>query len=531
MRSRGAGGEGVAALAVMEGALLAVPAAILAPWVAVFGLRALNHVGPLAQIGLELDPHVTTTSYVLAALAALLCVAALALPALRSGAVTSTVAGRGRPQPKSFVQRAGLDLILVAVALIAYWQLRRYGGPVVESVQGRLGIDPLLIAAPALGLLAGAVLALRVVPAAASLVERVASSARGMVAALGTRELARRPAAVRALGAPSDARARDRPLRLCLQPHLARVPARPGRLRSRRGRARRAERALGVDPRAPASRCLREPGRRALRAPRLPRVARPVGFVGARDPARDRCGSDGRGGQLSRRPGEPPARRDARSPRREPAASRPGPATRPAHAARARRRRGGRPSAGGSRILRDRCAAFALRRDQGRRRASSTACPRPASGSRARGSASSTTSRGPRGEAPRYPLSLVGVETNVIPSFRVNRPVSVDVHSVEVGDGSGTFTSDRPTGSAVAGELEPDRGRRPALPRRSCELRRLLLSRRPLGLGVHVPESRLGHVHRFARPQRAGAGDPRDRHEPLPRRHGHRRRRPRSARP
>ena len=135
----------------------------------------------------------TTTSYVLAALAAVLCVVALALPALRSGAVTSTVAGRGRPRPKSFVQRAGLDLILVAVALVAYWQLRRYGGPVVESIQGRLGIDPLLIAAPALGLLAGAVLALRVVPAAASVVERLASSARGMVAALGTRELARRP--------------------------------------------------------------------------------------------------------------------------------------------------------------------------------------------------------------------------------------------------------------------------------------------------------------------------------------------------
>lgn len=193
MRSRGAGGEGVAALAVMEGALLAVPAAILAPWLAVFGLRALNHVGPLAEIGLRLDPHVTVTSYVLAALAAILCVVALAVPALRSGAVTSTVAGRGRPRPRSFVQRAGLDLVLVALALLAYWQLRRYGGPIVENVQGRLGIDPLLIAAPALGLLAGAVLALRVIPAAARVVEKLAVSARGMVATLGTRELARRP--------------------------------------------------------------------------------------------------------------------------------------------------------------------------------------------------------------------------------------------------------------------------------------------------------------------------------------------------
>ncbi|HEX5469193.1 MAG TPA: ABC transporter permease [Gaiellaceae bacterium] len=193
MRSRGAGAEGVAGLALMEGALLAVPAALAAPWVAAFGLRALNHVGPLAQIGLRLEPRVGLASYALAVLAAVLCVGALAFPALRSGAIASTAASRGRPRPKTFFQRAGLDLVLVAVALLAYWQLRRYGGPVLERVQGRLGIDPLLIAAPALGLLAGAVLALRVVPAAAALVERVAASAKGMVATLGTRELARRP--------------------------------------------------------------------------------------------------------------------------------------------------------------------------------------------------------------------------------------------------------------------------------------------------------------------------------------------------
>jgi hypothetical protein len=193
MRSRGAGSDRIAGLALMEGALLAVPAALAAPWLAALGLRALNHVGPLAQIGLRLDPQVSVGSYALAVLAAALCVAALALPALRSGAVTSTVAERGRPKPQSFFQSARLDLVLAALALLAYWQLRRYRGPVLESVQGRLGIDPLLIAAPALGLLAGAVLALRVVPGAATLIERVAAAARGVVAALGTRELARRP--------------------------------------------------------------------------------------------------------------------------------------------------------------------------------------------------------------------------------------------------------------------------------------------------------------------------------------------------
>jgi hypothetical protein len=193
IRSRGAGGDKVATLAVMEGALVSVPAALIAPWLAAFSLRILNQVGPLASIDLDLHTRVSKESYAVAFLAALACIVALALPALRSGAVTLTPAERGRPPTKGILQRAGLDVVLAALALLAYWQLRRYGGPVVETIQGRLGVDPFLIAAPALGLLAGAVLALRIVPAAAFVVERAAAAARGVVPALGTRELARRP--------------------------------------------------------------------------------------------------------------------------------------------------------------------------------------------------------------------------------------------------------------------------------------------------------------------------------------------------
>jgi hypothetical protein len=193
LRSRGASAGEVGQLALREGALLAVPAILAAPWLAALSLRAMNHVGPLADIGLELQPHVDRTSYTLAAVAGILCAAGLALPALRSAAVTSTVQEQGRPRPAGFVRRAGLDLVLVALAALAYWQLRRYEGTVVESIRGRLGIDPLLVAAPALGLLAGALLALRVVPAVGALAGRAATTARGLVAPLGTWQIARRP--------------------------------------------------------------------------------------------------------------------------------------------------------------------------------------------------------------------------------------------------------------------------------------------------------------------------------------------------
>jgi len=192
-RSRGASAGEVGQLALREGALLAVPSILAAPWLAQHSLRAMNHVGPLADIGLELEPQVDRTSYVLAAVAGILCAAGLALPALRSAAVTTAVQEQGRPRSTGIIRRAGLDLVLVALAALAYWQLRRYEGTVVESVRGRLGIDPLLVAAPALGLLAGALLALRVVPALGALAGRAAAGARGLVAPLGTWQIARRP--------------------------------------------------------------------------------------------------------------------------------------------------------------------------------------------------------------------------------------------------------------------------------------------------------------------------------------------------
>lgn len=155
LRSRGASPGEVGLLALGEGALLAVPAVLAGPWLAALSLQALNHVGPLADIGLELAPRVDRTSYVLAVVAGALCAAGLAGPALRSAAVMTAVREQGRPPDRGIVQRAGLDLVLVALAALAYWQVRRYESPVVDSIRGRLGIDPLLVAAPALGLQIG----------------------------------------------------------------------------------------------------------------------------------------------------------------------------------------------------------------------------------------------------------------------------------------------------------------------------------------------------------------------------------------
>jgi FtsX-like permease family protein len=191
LRLRGASTGQIVRMAFVEAALISIPAVLVAPWLAAAGLRILNWVGPLADIGLHLDPKVTASAYALAAAAGAVCVAGLTLPALRArGAVIAR--DRRRVDVAGLAQRMRLDLILVALALVGYWQLRRYHGVLVDN-RGGLGIDPFLVAAPAVLLIAGALLSLRLVPLVASLVERLMDGTRGVVAALGFRQVARRP--------------------------------------------------------------------------------------------------------------------------------------------------------------------------------------------------------------------------------------------------------------------------------------------------------------------------------------------------
>jgi hypothetical protein len=194
LRSRGAGAGQVAGLALLEGLLLAIPAVLLAPWLAAGALNVLNDAGPLAEVGLRIVPRVGADAYLAAGLAGVACVALLVLPAFLAARGFAAVQGDlSRQETRTFGQRMGLDIALLALTGIALWQLRLYGAPLTQTVQGRLGIDPLLVAAPAIGMVAGGVVALRMLPLLALLVERTVTRGRELVLSLGSRQLARRP--------------------------------------------------------------------------------------------------------------------------------------------------------------------------------------------------------------------------------------------------------------------------------------------------------------------------------------------------
>ncbi len=194
LRSRGAGVRQIAGFSFLEGLILIGPAVAAGPWLAALTLRLLNVAGPLASIELALEPQVNRTSYIFAGLAGLGCLLVLVIPSLLAArSILGARAARGRETESPLLQRAGIDVALVAIAGLGFFQLRRFGSPLTETVRGRLELDPLLVAAPALGLVAGAVLALRLIPLLGRVAERVSARGNRLVAALGSWQVSRRP--------------------------------------------------------------------------------------------------------------------------------------------------------------------------------------------------------------------------------------------------------------------------------------------------------------------------------------------------
>jgi hypothetical protein len=194
LRSRGAGPLQVALMALIEALVLAVPAALFAPWLAAFALNLLNLAGPLASTELGIEPLISETAYLAAAGAAIGCALLLVVPAFMAArSFVDEEGGRSRYETRTVGQRLGIDIALLAVTVIGFWQLQLYGAPLTRTVRGSLGLDPLLVAAPAIGLLAGGVLALRIVPLLAAGAEVLTRRGRRLVTSLGAQQISRRP--------------------------------------------------------------------------------------------------------------------------------------------------------------------------------------------------------------------------------------------------------------------------------------------------------------------------------------------------
>ena len=167
-------------------ALLSVVGALLGIWLA----SVLVTAGPLGEAGIRLAGQAGSWPDALAAavVVAVIATGLLLAPGLNPspGAARSR---RGRQGRVAGAARAGVDIALVVLALLAGWQLRQYSA----ASDGGAEIDPVLALAPALALAAGSVATLRLLPVAARLADGLAVRGRRLTASLASWQLSRMP--------------------------------------------------------------------------------------------------------------------------------------------------------------------------------------------------------------------------------------------------------------------------------------------------------------------------------------------------
>ena len=130
-----------------------------------------------------------------AAAAAVVAAGALVImliPALSTVTPGTARARRGRQSAISGVARAGVDVALILLAVLAGWQLRHYSA-VSAGANGNFGLDPVVVIAPALALAGGTVAALRLLPAGGRAGDRLAARGRRLTAALASWQISRQP--------------------------------------------------------------------------------------------------------------------------------------------------------------------------------------------------------------------------------------------------------------------------------------------------------------------------------------------------
>ena len=188
MQSRGASRRQVLRLSLIEAIAIGVVTFAASPFVALLVYRALAAQGPMAAAGMTPSAPLSLQTIVIAAVIAVVFVVILVAPLLRKSRVE--LARGARQRRFSGVMSSGLDIGLVVLAAVAYWQLSSYRTPVEQSAS--LAVDPLLVAGPAIALLAGALLCMRFIPLFSRLLERVAHRSTGTLLPLAAWEVARR---------------------------------------------------------------------------------------------------------------------------------------------------------------------------------------------------------------------------------------------------------------------------------------------------------------------------------------------------
>jgi putative ABC transport system permease protein len=203
LKSRGASGTQLLSTFTTQGLLLGILAAIAGPFLAaLLGLALIHWFIPAsvingAGVGSGYFSQIAAPGTVIipAVIGALLGVGAVTYSAWQSSRLDVLAFRReqGRSTRVPLWKRYYLDIALAVLCLVGYLELGQFGS---ANTREQLGgsASPLLLLTPALLLLAGALLVLRIFPYGAALGSRLAARGNGLTALLAFSQVERNPA-------------------------------------------------------------------------------------------------------------------------------------------------------------------------------------------------------------------------------------------------------------------------------------------------------------------------------------------------
>jgi ABC-type multidrug transport system fused ATPase/permease subunit len=197
LKSRGATTRQVMHIYLLEGFVIALIAVALGPPLAAGVISVLGKTPAFSGLsgGDYLSVRLTASAYLWAVSGALLAYATLLWPAYQATKKTMVQqrTASARPPKEPAFTRYYLDLVLVAIAALLFYQLNRRGGVVTERLFGDQSADPLLLLTPAFFILTVGIVFLRLFPLALRLLAWAVARTHGTAVLIGMWQLVRNP--------------------------------------------------------------------------------------------------------------------------------------------------------------------------------------------------------------------------------------------------------------------------------------------------------------------------------------------------
>ena len=197
LQGRGATERQVLTVFVLEGLTIAGLAIVIAPFLAAASISVLGLTPAFSDLsgGALLPVTLTRGAFIMSALGGVLSFGALMIPAFEASrsSMSRDRQEMARPSRLSFVQRYYLDVLLLVVSIVLFRQLTEQGSLAATNLLGQVAVNQLLLAVPAITLVASAMVLIRLFPLVMSLASRLLAARLPPGLVMGLWQMARNP--------------------------------------------------------------------------------------------------------------------------------------------------------------------------------------------------------------------------------------------------------------------------------------------------------------------------------------------------